>query len=113
MSAGTVTPCPKKEEKCKELRAKIEDMTNRDKHEEGGGGTHGLKHRFPEQIHGANGPGTKSWDDHDKTIKEQQSGLRSRLLEYEKEGCGEPPADAWKWATKPAPKASEWKGRGP
>lgn len=110
MSAGTVTPCPKKEEKCKELLADINRFTDRDKHAEGGGGTHGLKHRFPEQVHGANGPGTKSWDNHEKTIKEQQGGLRQLLIEYETRGCGEPPPGAWKLASQPAPKAKDWKG---
>jgi len=110
MSAGTVAPCPLKPDPCKELLDKILELINRDKRATGDGGTHGLKHRFPEQINGKNGPGTESWNNHEKTIKDQQKGLEKKLKEYEKKGCGDPPPGAWEWATRPVPAPSEWKG---
>lgn len=109
-NGGTVTPCPQKEDLCEKLRKEIDDLINRDKRAAGNGGTHGLKHRFPEQINGQNGPGTRSWDTHEQTIKDQQRGLEKRLKDYDKNGCGDPPPGAWEWATRPVPKPSEWKG---
>jgi hypothetical protein len=85
----------------------------------GQGGTKGLKQRFSEQIAGPNGPpgsgvgDSAIWESHDKTIKEQQKGLRDRLNDYNKNNCGDKvpiPQDAWEWASKPAPKPVEWKG---
>jgi hypothetical protein len=35
----------------------------------------------------------------------RQQGLRNRLNEWNSNGCGDPPADAWDWATRPAPEA--------
>jgi len=32
-----------------------------------------------------------------------QRGLRNRLNDWEKNGCGPPPGEAWDWATRPAP----------
>ncbi|MBS0126060.1 hypothetical protein KB874_18395 [Aestuariicoccus sp. KMU-90] len=90
------------------LRRVIDELINRDKHAEGGGGTHGLRHRFGEQINGQNGPGTPSWDTHDQAIRNQQRGLRRRLEEWQQNNCGPPPPGAWQWATRPAPQPSEW-----
>lgn len=90
------------------LRQLIQDLVSRDKHQHGGGGTHGLQHRFREQINGRNGPGTPSWDTHDTTIRNQQRGLRRRLQEFEDNHCGPPPPGAWQWATRQAPQPSEW-----
>ncbi|EBA08384.1 hypothetical protein [Sagittula stellata] len=90
------------------LRRVIEELVSRDKRLHGGGGTHGLEHRFREQINGQNGPGTSSWDTHDRAIRNQQRGLRRRLEEWEANRCGPPPPGAWRWATRPAPQPSEW-----
>lgn len=105
------------EDICTKLAREIDEMVNRDKRQGDGGGTHGLKHRFREQINGANGPpgsgvGDPSvWENHDKSIKEQQKGLRDRLNDFNKNNCGDKvpiPEDAWEYATKPAPKPQEW-----
>ena len=103
-------PAASRDPECEELEEKIDELVNRDKKQHGGGGTHGLKHRFREQIAGANGPGTKSWDDHEAQIQGQQRGLRRKLTRHQALGCGDPPKDAHKWASKPAPSAKEWKG---
>jgi RHS repeat-associated protein len=109
-----VEPEPQRPPICDKLEKEIDEFVNRDKHHQGGGGTHGLAHRFREQINGKFGPGTKEWDNHDDTIKNQQKGLRDRLNEYNKNGCGPPPPNSWKWATAPAPSPNEWIGnRGP
>jgi hypothetical protein len=110
MSTGTVAPCPLKPDPCKELLDKIMEYISRDKRPLGNNGTHGLKHRFPEQINGRNGPGTASWTNHENEIKNQQKNLEKKLKEYEKKGCGDPPPGAWDWATRPVPKPEEWKG---
>jgi hypothetical protein len=108
--AACVQPCsPPPDDLCEALRRLIDDMVNRDKHVQGGGGTHGLVHRFREQINGANGPGTRGWTTHDTAIRNQQRGLRSRLQEYINNRCGPPPPGAWNWATRPAPTPSEWR----
>ena len=95
---------------CGQLAKEISELVSRDKRLDGNCGTHGLKHRFREQINGANGPNTKCWKNHEDTIKNQQKGLRDRLQAYAAKGCGNPPSGSWKWATKPAPSAEEWKG---
>lgn len=120
--AGAVLPCagpPGPPDPCSKLAQVIEELVNRDKRLDDIGGRHGLKHRFREQIQGENGPpgsgvgDPNEWLEHDKVIKEQQKGLRDRLDEFNKNNCGDKvpiPADAWEWATKPAPKPEEWKG---
>ncbi|HKX27213.1 MAG TPA: S8 family serine peptidase [Blastocatellia bacterium] len=95
---------------CDALEKKIDEFVNRDKRQQGGSGTHGLVHRFREQINGANGPGTESWTNHDTAMKDQQKGLRDLLNEWDKNGCGPPPSNSWKWATRPTPSPSEWIG---
>jgi hypothetical protein len=35
----------------------------------------------------------------------RQQGLRNRLNDFSTEGCGDPPRDAWDWATRPVPEA--------
>jgi hypothetical protein len=96
---------------CESLRQKIHELLYRDKRGAGNeGGTHGLIHRFKEQIGGANGPGTEKWRTHENAIKTQQRGLRDRLEEWDKNDCGDPPTQAWHWATRPPPKPSEWTG---
>lgn len=95
---------------CEALRKKIGELIHRNKREQGGDGTHGLIHRFPEQIDGQNGPGTTSWDNHEQEIKNQQKALRKKLREWRKNRCGPPPPGAWHWATRPVPRPSQWKG---
>ena len=113
MSAA-IQSCPMMpEDPCKRLAREIDEMINRDKRLSDNSGTHGLRHRFREQIEGANGPGTKEWESHDRVMREQQKGLRDRLDEFNKNNCGareKIPEDAWHWATKPRPKPEEWKG---
>ena len=112
--ASPTMPCcgPEQEDKCKKIAQKIDDYINRERPAPRDG-TKGLKFRFPEQINGANGPGTPAWNTHDTEIKNQQENLRKQLENYNKQGCGDPPPGAWSWVTRPAPKPSEWKGPSP
>jgi len=116
MSGGAVLSCgepPGEEDICQRLAREIEEMVNRDKRACNNGGTHGLRHRFREQIEGANGPGTSEWENHDQAIKNQQRGLRDRLNDYDANNCGSRipiPQDAWSWATRPAPAPEQWRG---
>ncbi len=110
MGAGVIENCPPPNDPCKKLLQEIVDFIDRNKRELGGGGTHGLKHRFREQIEGAQPPGSIGWNNHEQQIKDQQKGLRERLRNYDSKGCGPPPPPAWKWATEPVPKPVEWKG---
>ncbi|WP_437512678.1 hypothetical protein [Sorangium sp. So ce1099] len=101
-----------------QLMSRVDDFIDRDKRALGGGGTHGLSHRFREQIHGANGPGTPSWQNHEDQITGQQSGLRKCIAEYDRRvaaGTAMPPLrpDARPWSTKPPPAASDWVGPTP
>src|ERR1044072_1175394 len=106
----TIICCPPPNDLCAKLLQAILGFINRDKRQLGHSGIHGLKHRFPEQINGANGPGTDSWNNHERAIEEQQRGLKKRLQDYEKNRCGPPPPGAWEWATRRAPAPSEWRG---
>jgi hypothetical protein len=122
VSLSVIQPCPLQpddDDPCKQLAKEIDELVNRDKRQDCVGGRHGLKHRFREQIEGANGPpssgvgDTNVWNNHDEEIKNQQKGLRDRLNDFNKNNCGDRVPvidDAWEWATKPAPKPSEWKG---
>jgi len=115
-----IQSCPlPPDDPCATLGQQIIDFINRNKDDFGGGGLHGLKQRFREQIEGANGPpgsvvgDPTVWDNHDQAIKEQQKGLRDRLNDFNKNNCGDKipiPSDAWKWATRPAPQPGEWTG---
>ena len=106
------------EDPCDKLAREIDELVNRDKRQDDIGGRHGLKHRFREQINGANGPPGSGvgdpieWVNHDIEIKNQQKGLRDRLNDFNSQNCGDKvpiPQDAWEWATKPAPQPNEWK----
>lgn len=117
MSAA-VQQCPNKpigpEDICARLAREINEMIGRDKRQHNDCGTHGLVHRFREQINGANGPGTSEWLKHDEAIRNQQRGLRNRLDEFNRNNCGSKvpvPQDAWQWATRPAPQPREWRGQ--
>jgi len=110
--ATTTQPCDCENDICEKLRKEIDDLLYRNKRELGNGGTHGLVHRFAEQINGQNGPGTSSWQTHEDTIKNQQEALRKRLREWDKNNCGDPPPNAWQWASRPVPQTKEWKDPG-
>jgi hypothetical protein len=43
-------------------------------------------------------------------FKQQQTALRNALDRWNMNGCGPPPPNAWKWATRPAPSPKQWKG---
>ena len=115
-----VQPCPlPPDDPCAKLAQEINELINRNKKLFGNSGRHGLKYRFQEQIEGANGPpgsgvgNPEIWETHDKAIKEQQVGLKRRLDKFDKNNCGDKvpiPSDALSWATRPAPKPSEWTG---
>jgi len=110
MGTAAVKQCsPPDPDLCKELLDKIYELIYRDKRTAGGGGTHGLEHRFEEQINGKHGPGTPEWDNHENEIKKQQEALRKKLRDFEKNFCGDPPSGAWKWASRPVPQTKEWK----
>jgi hypothetical protein len=102
---------PPPKNKCDEIRAKIDELINRERTQKGCG-TKGLKFRLEEQINGRNGPGTKEWIGHETAIKNQQRAIEKLLEQYKREGCGPPPSEALEWATKPVPKPAEWKGAG-
>ncbi|MEP3054532.1 hypothetical protein [Ascidiaceihabitans sp.] len=104
----TTGNCPPPNTICEAIRKKIDEYINRDKRAAGNGGTHGLVHRFREQINGASGPGTRGWDTHHKAITDQQRGLGKLLKKLEKNFCGPPPPGARNWAERPAPQPSEW-----
>jgi hypothetical protein len=107
-----VQPCvpPPPGSKCAEIFKKIDEYINRDKRAANNSGTHGLKHRFPEQIYGGHGPGTLSWNKHEEEIRKLQAALERTLREYEKNNCGPPPPGAWEWVRRPVPTAADWKG---
>src|SRR5262249_49932850 len=110
--SNAIQNCPLKPDPCKALAEEIDELINRDKRLSLDGGRHGLKHRFREQINGQSGPGSKSWDDHDRAIREQQKGLRDRLDEFNRNNCGDKfriPDDAWSWASRPVPRPADWK----
>lgn len=121
--SSVISDCPLAQDPCQWLKDKINESINRDKRQNGDSGTHGLKHRFREQIEGSGpqsptdrGPsnefpnGSNPWMRHESEIETQQKRLRQMLNDYNQNGCGSPlPADAWEWATKPAPSESDWK----
>jgi RHS repeat-associated protein len=89
-----------------DLGQRIHDLTYRDKHLAGGGGTHGLVHRYNEQVTGAMRPGSPGWATHETQILNQQQALREALVEWEKRGHVSPP-NAWKIATMPPPAGNQ------
>lgn len=95
---------------CEKIRQKIDDLINRDKRACGNSGTHGLKHRFSEQINGKNGPGTTSWNNHEGNIKQQQKALLRQLQKLIDNSCGPPPPGANSWARRPVPTPEQWRG---
>jgi hypothetical protein len=90
------------------------EFINRDKRspENDGGGRHGLKNRYDEQVNGRCGPGTDSWKNHD----DQYRGLWNKLKAYAKRfrehpaGCGDPPTDVTQWVNTEPPSDDQWKG---
>lgn len=108
---GSSVPCPPDpNDPCKSLADKINELINAVR-QNVRSGTKGLKQRFDEQIHGTNGPGTPEWENHDNEITRQQRAVRDRLNDFNSQNCGDKvplPADAWEWATKPAPSPGQW-----
>ena len=49
--------------------------------------------------------GTRSIRGERHQFRGRQQGLRNRLDEYNENGCGDPPPDAWKWASIEVPEA--------
>lgn len=49
--------------------------------------------------------GTRSIAGERHQFEGRQQGLRNRLTEYQSQGCGPPPPDAWEWATREVPAA--------
>ena len=82
------------------------DLMYRDKHAQNNGGTHGLVHRYSEQVHGSMRPGSRGWDTHQQTFTQQQGALRKSLIETQRRGL-QPPANGWKMASVPAPTGSQ------
>jgi Toxin with a conserved tryptophan and TIP tripeptide motif len=86
-----------------------------------GTGEKGLRQHVAEQVaKGASGPGTTSWNVHEKNIADQQRNMRDHLREHEARGCGGPPAGgspvpagAWRAATAPLPTAADWGANNP
>lgn len=76
-------------------------------------GMRGLKERFWQQIFGSDPPGTGSWDEHNRLIEDLQAQLREYLNAFTI-WCGgsglSVPSEAWNWATRPAPVASDYRG---
>jgi Domain of unknown function (DUF4150) len=94
---------------CPELLKKIDEVLNGNK-DAGTSAQRGLKERFFDQIHGKNGPGTKEWDGHQTAFLLRQAELAALLIAYAT-WCGTgppPPAGAWEWAYRAAPKPAEW-----
>ncbi|WP_089726423.1 hypothetical protein [Candidatus Thiosymbion oneisti] len=98
------------EDICEKLRKKIDELINRNKRELGGGGTHGLKHRFAEQVNAPlnHGPGTPEWINHEGNIKGDQKALRRALERFRDNHCGPPPNGAGTWARRPVPTREQW-----
>ena len=48
-------------------------------------------------------PGAGSWAGHVRQFEDKQKNLRSMLNDFASRGCGSPPTDAWKDASRSAP----------
>lgn len=51
------------------------------------GGSHGYLNRLVEQMCGANGPGTKSWDDHQGPLRGEQRKIREGMDDLRRSDC--------------------------
>jgi len=84
---------------------------------EAGGGTQGLQQRFAQQVaKGAQGPGTPSWINHEKAIREQRESLSKHLEEHRRQGCGGGSGAliaAQALVDRPLPTAAEWEANNP
>jgi len=85
---------------------------------EAGGGTQGLQQRFAQQVaKGAQGPGTPSWVNHEKAIKEQKKALEDHLEEHRRQGCGGGSGvvitEARALVGRPLPTEAEWEANNP
>jgi RHS repeat-associated protein len=72
----------------------------------------GLMQRFYEQIYGAVAPGQTGWQTHEDQIVGLQKRLKRLMKNFTDDKC--PPPPNWnvfdKWANKPAPSATDYKG---
>ena len=94
---------------CPALLNRINEVLNGNK-DAGTSAQRGLKERFFDQINGKNGPGTKGWEGHQTAFLQTQTELITLLIAYAT-WCGTgppPPAGAYEWAYRAAPKPSEW-----
>ena len=49
--------------------------------------------------------GFRSIEGEQHQFEGRQQGLRNRLNDWNTQGCGDPPPNAWDWATRPVPQA--------
>jgi len=99
---------------CSALLEEIDRTLNGNK-DAGTAPERGLKERYFDQIHGAQGPGTTGWDNHEKAFLQRQVYLISLMTAYQTWCGGGPPMPpgVWEWAYKPAPTPQQWKGPAP
>lgn len=109
-------------EKCIELERQINRRLNANKRARGPDGRplDGMLGQFArraEQICGANGPGTQSWDNHRQEIARQAGQITTLKQQYEDAKCKGHPEENINWddvdrATRPDfnPAPSEWLG---
>lgn len=111
--AGAIADCPfdqpPEDDICAQLRKKIDDLINRNKHENGGKGTHGLSHRFRELISRLGKGDTSTYETHRQEILNQQKALEQALNRYNQNGCGDPPPTVWSWRLREVPKPSDYR----
>jgi hypothetical protein len=106
-------PSPPEDPDCAQLRQDIDELINRNKHEHDGEGTHGLKHRFREQIWGKLPPGSEGWQTHDDQIRGHQNKLQRKIDEFDKKKCHQDlPAGTRDWAAREPPREKDWRGPG-
>jgi uncharacterized Zn-binding protein involved in type VI secretion len=118
--AGDVEPPPTPPAKdpedmdCEELAAAINLILNAKSKEAAGSlGSQGLRKRRAQQIHGAHGPGSDSWVNHENVMRGNQRKLQRYIAEYDKKGCDPEklPEGARKEAYRPLPHPNEHIGR--
>jgi hypothetical protein len=76
-------------------------------------GMRGLKERFYQQIYGRITPSQPGWGTHNNEIENLEENLRDFLNVFTQwcgGGTAQIPSDAWQWATKPLPTATDYKG---
>ena len=93
---NTPQQTPQQQQKCNDLSNRIKELRDE------------LSKRTDELIedkHNLPQTGRNSIDGHQQQFRNKQSELRDKLNQFQSNGCGGgTPADAWKFATMPAPK---------